>query len=239
MVNLRYFFDLLATGELSNIKLSRTATGSLAEEEYYKVAGHINLGVLELYKRFKLSQGELVIHACPEVNEYFLRTDRMAAINNMNQRTYIENFNNNETTINIIEVIDVFDDLGNKLNVNDRYAKPRIIQLGTDILQISQFDSPRQFSVVYQSYPDKIIVDENFEADEYEYDIPPSIIEPLLYYIAARTYKPMGSNDSTVNADKSVNYQQQYELSCQKLELYGLDAQHNDEPPTFEAEGWA
>lgn len=239
MVILRDLFDLLATGELSNIKLSRTTTGSLAEEEYGKIVGHINLGVLELYKRFKLLEKELTLHACPGVTEYYLRPERMASLHNMNTRTYIESFENNEENINIIEVLDIFDDVGNKLHMNDRFATPTIIGASVDILKITKLPAPQVLSVVYQSYPDRIIIDDDFDAEEYEYDIPPTIIEPLLYYIAARTYKPMGANDSSVNADKSVNYQQQYELSCQKLELYGLDVQNNDNPDTFASDGWA
>jgi hypothetical protein len=53
-------------------------------------------------------------------------------------------------------------------------------------------------------------------------------------------YKPIGSNNSTVNADKSQSYQQQYELACQKYEMYGLDLQVDDEDPDkFSQQGWA
>jgi hypothetical protein len=48
----------------------------------------------------------------------------------------------------------------------------------------------------------------------------------------------MGANDSTANADKSAGYEQQYELACQKLDMYGLDVQDNTERDSFERNGW-
>ena len=237
MINLKNFFDLLATGELSNIKVSRSGTGSIAEEDYAKIIGFINLGVIELYKRFKLLQKELILHACPEQPEYELRSNRIATVNNMNSRTYIEDAGSKD--LNIIEIIEIYNYAGQLMRMNDRHATPTIIITSPDTLKISKLVAPEKFEIVYQASPDLIVMDEDFEASECWIDIPTFVMDPLVYFIAAKTYKPMGANDSSVNADKSASYQQQYELACQKIELYGLDPRTNDNPDTFQSEGWA
>jgi len=56
MVILGDIFDLLANSEVLNTKLSRSPNGALDESEYVKVVGHLNLGLVELYKRFNLRQ---------------------------------------------------------------------------------------------------------------------------------------------------------------------------------------
>jgi len=59
-----------------------------------------------------------------------------------------------------------------------------------------------------------------------------------LYYIAMRVYKPVGANNSTANAGKADSYQQKYELSCQKLAMFGLHLDDDDKEDTFTRNGW-
>jgi hypothetical protein len=243
MVILKDLFKLLATGEFSNINLSRDNTGSIKESEYEKVIGHINLGILEIYKRFKFLKEELTLHVNPSVEKYYLRSERITSLHNIDTTSYIERpvGADGDDQINIIEVTGVYASDGEEYVINNRLIIPAILQLSPDTIKITGLTTAEIMSVVYQAYPSKITTEgDYFDPEDYAVHIPEVIIEPLLYYVASRVYKPMGSNDSTANADKSVGYEQKYELACQKLDLYGLDPQYNDEDPdTFENEGWA
>jgi len=238
MVSLRELFSMLATGEFSNISLSRNTTGSISESEYPKIIGHINLGLIEIYKRLRLMENEVTLHAVPEVSDYYLREDRIASLAQISQTRYIERPANYDGFLNIIEITKVFDTLGNELTLNNRFVTPAIIQTSTDSLKITKLEEAQTFQIVYQAYPNKIVLDSSFDPEDYILQIPTTILEALLFYIAYRVYKPTGANNSTVNADKSASYQQQYELSCQKLELYGLGIQDCDQDNTFETKGW-
>lgn len=241
MIVLQEIFNLLATGEFSNISLSRDSTGSIDEKEYPKVVGHLNLGIIEIYKRFNFLQKELNLHLRTEISTYFLRTDKVAALNNLGTRAYIEQPSPDDTEgfLNIIEIKSVFNSSDDEVNLNDRFSIPYILQLSPDSLKITGFTENQILRIGYQAYPCKIIIKDDFSPEEYPVYIPETILEALLYYVAGRVYKPIGSNDSSVNADKSASYQQQYELACQKLEVYGLDPQHSDNENNFEKEGWA
>jgi hypothetical protein len=95
---------------------------------------------------------------------------------------------------------------------------------------------------MYQAYPNKIVVADEVDLPNYELNIPDVVIDPLVAYIAAKTFKPMGANDSTANADKSNSYEQAYELACQKIMLYGLYGSDHTEVDKFDNEfnrnGW-
>jgi hypothetical protein len=239
MILLKDLFTMLSTGEFSNIALSRSATGTLNESEYEKVIGHINLGLVEIYKRFRFLENEMNLHVRPEVTTYYLRPERVVSLENITESKYLERPGDYEGFLNILEITGIFDESGNELVMNNRFSTPAIRQLAVDTLKITGLTASAIYSVVYQAAPSKIVLDDEFDPDQYQLPIPDTIIEALLYFIAHRVYKPMGANNSTANADKSAGYQQQYELCCQKLEMYGLAPQNDDRENKFEEEGWA
>ena len=238
MVTLQQLFNMLTTGPYANTTFSGTDS-ILKEAHYDKVVNLINLGVVEIYKRFKLLENELILQVVPEVTRYYLRADRVAPAGATTPTLYIEESTGVDGFLNVIEITSVYDAYGLELPINNNKSVPKIIQLAPDILQITGTVVAQALSIVYQSYPNKIVVDEDFYPASYELNISDIIIDPLLLYIAAKTFKPMGANDSTANADKSASYEQQYELACQKLSMYGLSLQDTDERDTFDANGWA
>lgn len=240
MIYVQDVFTLLATGEFSNLSLGVTSTGSIKETEYDKIVGAMNLGITEIYKRFRFLQDELTLHIDPDVEKYYLQDDKRAVLGDISSSLYIEVEVVDDTTlINIIEVMGLLDEDGEQLKVNNRFATPSIIQLSPTTLKITGVDTATTMTVLYQAIPPKIVLDEDFDPATQVVSIAEVTLDALLYYIATRIYKPTGSNDSTANSDKSQMYQQQYELACQKLQMYGLDANDDDEENTFESDGWA
>jgi hypothetical protein len=184
----------------------------------------------------------VTLHTLPEVDTYYLRDSKAGALNSMGDRFYIIRPTVQEELegfLNIVKVLSVFDSENIALFLNDRHATPAILTRSFDSLKITGYDSAQILQVEYQAWPNKICIDDEFDPEDLLVDIPDTIIEPLLFYVGMRTYKPIGSNDSTANADKSSWYQSQYELALTKMDLYGLDTQLNDNEDTFTARGWA
>jgi hypothetical protein len=184
-------------------------------------------------------ENELRLHVAAGGATYYLRADRMVSADQLTSTRYIERPDNFEGCLNIVEVTGIFDSEGNELVMNNRFSTPGITQLSMDTLKFTKVTSSMVLNVVYQASPTKIILDDDFNPEEDVLHIPDTIIEALLYYVASRIYKPTGANNSTANADKSISYQQQYELSCQKIDLFGLTIQNCDSEDKFESEGWA
>jgi hypothetical protein len=242
MVLLKEIFDLLATGEFQNISLSRKDSGEINEKAYPQVAGYLNLGIVEIHKRFNLRQSELTLHTLPGVETYYLRNSKAGAVSSMGDKAYIVRPTAQEDLegfLNIVKVLTVYGADNAPIELNNRYGTPIIVQKSFDTLKITGYTTPQILQVEYQSWPDKICIEDGFDPANILIDISDAIVEPLLHYVGMRTYKPMGSNDSTANADKSSAYQAQYELALTKMDLYGMDTQFNDEEDTFLARGWA
>lgn len=243
MIILENLFSMLTNGPYANTAFSGTDY-ILKESHYPKVCGLINMGVLEIYKRFKFLENELVLYATPNTTNYYLRPNRVATLENITENQYILETPGVDGFLNIIKVTGAYDYSGTEIRINfprvyqpEDSVTPVIIEVATDTLRITNLTATQPISIVYQSYPNKIVADD-VDPETYELNIPDTIIDPLLSYIAAKTFKPTGANDSTANADKSASYEQQYELACQKIELYGLDVQDNTERDTFVNSGW-
>lgn len=240
MILLKDLFTLLATGEFSNISLRKDASGFLDEAEYEKVLGHINLGLVELYKRFNLMENEIKLHADPSVETYHIQADKVATEDNISTRDYLQRPDSFDGRINIIEITDVFSEDGSRMVLNNRFLSPAIKQTSPISLKIINLDVAEVFDITYRAYPSAIVLDDDFDLNEFALYIPQTIVEALLYYVASRVYKPMGANNSTANASKSESYQQQYELSCQKIEIFGFDLKNEDNDlDEFNRNGWA
>jgi len=238
MIPLKDIFSLLATGEFSNLAIGKDHRGNIDEAEYGKIIRHINLAVIEIYKRFKFLEDEVILHAFPSISKYYLRPSYMVSADRINERTYIERIGD-YNSINIIEIKDIYDEQEKKVTLNNRFCVPYIKQLSDDTLKITGLSKRTKFSVVFQAYPQLIILNDSFNLDIYHLNIPTTIVEAILYYVAARVYKPIGANNSTEGADKSSSYDHKYELSCQKIEHYGLDIDDdNKDINKFHKQGW-
>ncbi len=240
MIILQDVFDTLAHGELSNIFLRNNTHATLEESQYKRVVSHINMGLMELYKRFNLRESSLTLHTHKDVTTYYLRANRVGDLYEMGSEHYILS---QDTDVcvegDLLEIIEILDSDGVIMPFNDKSQKNPIKTLAFDILQLTPADPADILTVNYKAGHPKIDVSYNFDPTDIELELPPVLLEPLLAYVAFRVYKPMGANSSAEDADKSIAYQRDYELSCQKIDTFGLDMQQNNTSENFERNGWA
>lgn len=79
-MNLQEIYDQLVYGELSQVNLGDSNTGSMTVENKRKVIGHIQLGLTSLYKRFRLKENEILINLNPTQNIYKLKYEHLSSI---------------------------------------------------------------------------------------------------------------------------------------------------------------
>jgi len=238
MILLSDLFSLLSDGEFSQTPLKRKSTGGLDESEYTKVVGFVNRASLEIHKRLQLLEQEIKLHAKPSVENYYLRAQYVTQESLITSLKYLEQPDDWNGCINMIRVLEVLDEDGGTLSLNNRHCTPYVRLQGMDHLKITGITSEQTLTVVYQGYPAPIIVDDDFDTIEYQINIQPVFIEALLFYIAACLYKPTGTNDSTANSDKSNDYLNQFELEIQRVKRDGLYLSDDDVRDKFEEEGW-
>lgn len=155
------------------------------------VLGFINMGVLELYKRFSLRIEEVILDLEEGVDIYTMPSNYMwiaAAYG--------------EVDIRSTEIV-------NELPINEEDNPLSVNTVGWNKLQVPVSVTGAYISIIYVASPDYIRI----EDVDTEINIPPQMVEPLLAYIG---YKANASIDSGIQTEDSVWYQR-FESSCNKI----------------------
>ena len=155
------------------------------------VLGFINMGVLELYKRFSLRVEEVILDLEEGVDIYTMPSNYMwiaAAYG--------------EVDIRSTETV-------NELPINEEDNPLSVNTVGWNKLQVPVSVTGAYISIIYVASPDYISI----EDVDTEINIPPQMVEPLLAYIG---YKANASIDSGIQTEDSVWYQR-FESSCNKI----------------------
>lgn len=165
--------DLSNLGVVKNLNGTNTTEVAKAEEQ---ILSYINLGILELNKRFNISVEAEIVKTNPIVNVYSLRND------------------------NIAKIINVYDPSGYELRF------PSVVNVDDyDIKEIGyltfMMKEPRdeELAFVYNAVPDEAV-----SVDD-EVKLPSVMLEALLNYVGQRAYSSVGGNrqqDHTLYVNK-------------------------------------
>lgn len=171
-------------------------TGLPAASKDETVLGFINLGVLELYKRFTLSVEEWII-ALEDGQSYY---------------TAPENF---------MWIIAAYGEVGmdsvqevNVLPVNEEDNPLSINTVGWNKVQVPLSVTGAYVSIIYAATPEVYSVTDMDET----VNIPPQMIEALLAYIGWRANSTI---DTGIQTEDTVWYNR-FESSCSRLEVKGF-----------------
>lgn len=177
--------DLAAGGELKTLAV-RTDTNA--------VIGYINLGLIELYKRFTLELKEHIVELVDGQDIYTLPSDCMYIVAAYGEVDAELGEQTNQLPVNVED---------NPLSVNTVSWKQVQIPLSSDNNYVS---------LVYVAAPTYVI-----NAEE-TLELPPQLLEALLHYIG---YRAHGSINGNVDGENNTHYQR-FELSCQRVQQLGL-----------------
>lgn len=201
-MNAQEVITMAANSELSNINI---------KDDVPTVIGYMNLGIIELYKRFALSTKEHVITLLDGVEIYDMPTDFMWAI-----EAYGEADVNSVIKVNKISINDEDDELGIN-TINWRQVQVPIATTGSFI------------SIIYAASP--VLVTELTINDPLP--LPIQMIEPLLNYIG---YK---GNTPTDSVEENNMYYRRFELSCKRIEDKGMFTADSLNTTKFKDRGFA
>jgi hypothetical protein len=196
-MTVREVMDMARFGELRNLKLGQYETEA--------IVSYINLGLLELYKRFPLSIKEELIELLDSTNaEYTLPTDFMwlvAAFGEVPE---------NQTNF-----------LTYELSINDENDPYSVNTVGWNKVQIPSSIQGDFVSLIYAAAPDtdsRIVLDEAGAYLDKDIALPPQLIEPLLFYIG---YRAHGAMDGNIQSESNTHYMR-FDKSCQKIKTDGM-----------------
>ena len=199
-MNVQEVLDLAIGGELSQLGLAkhiRTTGGDAATTATNSVIGYINLGLVELYKRFNLSTAEHVVEMVEGQTLYTLPGDCNA-------------------------ILSVFTEDGTEITLNDETDPTGVMSPSYNTLQILYPSAGEGIYVVYAQAPTFITNwDGVADLSLVTVPIPYALLEALLHYVG---YRGHGSIDGNINAENNTHYIR-FEQSCKNASTYGTITQ--------------
>ena len=249
-MKLQDVFDQLTTGEFSQMSIGGSAAGVIEESNWPKVINHINLGLIDLYKRFNLKEGRIKLLLQPGVTTYAIKS--AYAVNNRSSREtvrYLEDSKAQPFKDDIQKIEKVLTDSGYELGLNDSTDPYAVFTPSAFVLRVPEIivdgsvDIPDQLNtqdlvLVYRASHPRIDMGQEgcpFHPARVEIELPDSHLEALLFYIASRANNPVGMTNE-FHAGNS--YYAKYLASCQALKDVNLQVDQDSQNTRLQRNGW-
>ena len=178
------------SGELSN----------LSEENFTDpiVVSYINLGLIELYKRFQLRSAEAIITMESATTLYTLdATDSRVSMS---------------SDAEIMVIQEAYDESGGVLTINVESDELGILTPSYNQVQIPNPAEGEKIAIIYLAGPTYVT------SVAQQLSIPISLLEAMLHYVG---YRAHGSVDGNIQAENNTHYQR-FEASVARAKTLGL-----------------
>jgi len=180
--------DLAKNGELKQLAI---------KDDINAVVGFINLGLIELYKRFPIDTKEVIITLVNGVGEYTLPTDFMWIVSAYG-----------EIPLSATEIV------LNELPINDETSQFSVNTVSWNKVQIPAGIAGEYVSLIYTAQPVKVTA----ATLNNPLPIPEQMIEAMLNYMG---YRGHGSVDGKINTESNTHYQR-FEASVARIKQDGM-----------------
>lgn len=181
--------DLAKNGELKQLAVKSDTDA---------VIGFVNLGLLELYKRFPIETNEYGITLVDGVSEYTLPTNFMWVM------SATGTFTNEDGTVTTRDIL---------VNARDT-TEAGIVTVAWNKIKLINTTDETSVQITYTAKPVKVTA---LTLND-ELAIPEQMIEALLNYIG---YRGHGSVDGKINTESNTHYQR-FEMSVARIQKDGM-----------------
>jgi hypothetical protein len=165
-----------------------------AKDDLGAIVSYLNLALIALYGRFKISRAEQIINLQDNLSMYGLNPD-------------------------VIAVEAIYDELGAEYPFNDDENLLSIFQPSYDTIQVPNAATGSQISVLYVQSPASLLVNSDSAVTNAQVvRIPSQLLEPLLHYIGYRAHASMNGD---IKAENNTHYMR-YEASVRRVKDEGL-----------------
>jgi len=226
-------FGYLTYGELQQLELGGLEDRGITDKNQAQVITNINLGLIELFKRFPLSTKEVFIQLFSHVSNYIIHSD-YAVTNTASTKpdkwvldTVVDPFVDDILMIDVVH-----DELGKELPLNDINKDTAVFTATYNTLQVPFATDNNSISVIYRSTPTKISVDAD-PATAW-IDLPDQFTDALVNYVSSKIYT---GNDTDGKNLAGVFYNK-FEASVALLKRQGLVNLEEVENQRIGSNGW-
>ena len=246
-MKLSEIFAYLTEGELSQLSIGGGEAGQIRPEDYRRVMRSINLGLNNLFTRFFLKEGKLTLLLDPDITRYTLNSVHAVSNATAGVPKFISDvgmpFKDDLLKIQSIKTEDGYEIPFNVLHVefSCTISSHDVLEVPSALVLQSP-DLPEQYKtsllkITYRAAHPLLDVSDSLTItpENIEIALPYAYLEPLLYFVAARSHHP-SSLGSEINP--ATSYYAKYEQACQRLENTDLDLDRDAGSTRFRDRGW-
>lgn len=247
MLTVRDVFTRLSNGQLRNLNLatgSLTTDAGILADSHAAVLNQLNEALATLYRVYRLQEKSLVLLVFDHRTDYrldkrnsFTGSGRVynPSVVDVNGPCIIDD-HTNPFLDDVVKVLSVYNQYGNKLPINDLNDPYSIFTPYSELLQIPNSVGVKQVVVEYQATHPKILLDPNREYLEVEIVIPKVLEDAFLYLTASTILSNMNTQESN---SKGLEYFQKYQAICVEITAKDLVSESvSFTNSKFEKGGW-
>lgn len=211
-MTLQDLFDRLAQGELTNLPMAKT--GSIDPSANAKLTNYTNQGLLKLYTRYILKEGDLLLQLHRHITFYHLlprfSTSYMPTGTSDDELVrYIWDSPTEPFVDEIVKVLAVFNDCGEPIPLNDDAQPYSVFTPQARLLQVPNPDEGKALSIHFQQ---RHTVLQGELSDVIE--LPDVLEEALTSFVAYKAFSHMNSADSN---QKAQEYLASFNAICSEV----------------------
>lgn len=225
----------LSMGVLRNIAQANDGNGEISVNYRPTVVMYLNEGLNRLHSKFLLRENDLILQMYADVTNYHL-VKRFATYagnemppENREERRYILDLPDEPFKEDVALIMQVFNNDGVQLPINDEFSVASVFTPQQQILQIPMPVDNRVVSVSYQALHPEIV---HTDDDAFIF-LPAHLMDALKAFVGFRAFSDMNQKDSRERAAELLGM---YEGICDEILLQNLTAQSpgNSHTPFFQ-----
>lgn len=193
-MTLQDIFDQIEGTELRNLYIGSSSGGHIATSDYPTIINHINLGLIELYKKFPIKFRELTLQLYDYITLYDLITDRTESVGTLSPLYIIDGSLEPayQFTGDILLITNVYNEVGDEFPLNDMNIETSIMTPEPNVIQMQYPASENTLSIIYRCMPQRI--DNTTTLLTTSVPLPLQFLEAISAWIGYRHFAGKGVN---------------------------------------------
>lgn len=207
-MNVSEAIEILKNSELKQLSM---------KDDKIAVLGYINLGILEIYKRFVMWQAEALITLATDVTTYKLDGTDVNVTMDLSDHE-------------LLVIDEAYDYDGEEMNINEEHDQLAIATPQYNVIEVPlvSVTPPATISIIYRASP-KFLTHEKADIP-----LPPQFYEALFHYCGFRGH---GSIKGNVKDQNNVHYMR-FDAACERIKTEGLYTEDSLESTKFDDRGF-
>lgn len=247
--------DQLASAEFSKMHMGGDGSGELNPTEIPRINRIIQAGIADLYTKFSIKEGELLLRTKIGKTKYELTPAN--SVTSGDPYAFIIDSIDNPYLGDILQIVSVTSDTGHSIRLNEDVQVSRTLTHNTELVGLAsltqghisaflpsynvlQFNSGHNGGDVLVRYKAKPKpLDTSLAPDNVFIELPDHYLQALVYYVAHRLTNPMGSE--TIGRGmfhEGNNYAAKYKEACDSLKMDLASIATTGYMSNFERGGW-